>query len=123
MTARAFSTFTFTANVGFLAGANILDIASIGVSSGVLSNDSSVVADAFSKINAEVVVHPDVKVDGIKPDGSFSQHTVGDTARSLTVKLTQVDRVSSTTVRFSVSLSLAVLLTVPVRFAGNYGKD
>ncbi|KZV87023.1 galactose mutarotase-like protein [Exidia glandulosa HHB12029] len=73
MTARAFS--TFGTGAGFLAGANILDIASIGVSSGVLSNDTAIVADAFSRINAEVVVHPEVKVDGIKPDGSFSQHT------------------------------------------------
>lgn len=73
ITARSFS--TFGTGAGFLAGANILDIASIGVSSGVLSNNETLVADAFSKINAEVIVHPEIKVDGIKPDGSFSQHS------------------------------------------------
>ena len=74
MTARSFS--TFGSNASFLAGANILDIASIGVASGVLSGDEKMVANAFSKINPEIVVHPETKKDGIKPDGSFSQHEV-----------------------------------------------
>jgi len=74
MTSRSFSTFGTGAH--FLAGANILDIASIGVAAGILSNNATKVGLAFEHINAEIVVHPVPKEDGIKPDGSFSQHEV-----------------------------------------------
>jgi hypothetical protein len=74
MTYRSFSTFGTGAS--FLAGANILDIASIGVSGGILSENTTMITQAFEYINKEIVVHPEIKVDGIKPDGSFSQHLV-----------------------------------------------
>ncbi|KAH7104835.1 galactose mutarotase-like protein [Auriculariales sp. MPI-PUGE-AT-0066] len=73
MTSRSFSTFGTGAS--FLAGANILDIASIGVAAGILSENTTVIGQAFIYINNEIVVHPEPKVDGIKPDGSFSQHS------------------------------------------------
>jgi len=74
MTSRSFS--VFGTGESFLAGANILDIASIGVAAGILSGNTTKVGLAFEHINAEIVVHPEPKVDGIKPDGSFSQHEV-----------------------------------------------
>lgn len=32
-------------------------------------------SEAYGRVNAEVVFQPAVMVDGIKPDGSFSQHS------------------------------------------------
>ncbi|KAF9270093.1 polysaccharide lyase family 8 protein [Marasmius fiardii PR-910] len=73
MTARAYG--TFQGNFGFLAGANILDIAKIGIDNGILNQNVSLVTDAYRRIHNEVRVQPGVMVDGIKADGSFGQHT------------------------------------------------
>ncbi len=58
-----------------------MDMASNGVNvalleayGGQLANGTSLIEDAYSRVHNEVTVHPQVKVDGIKPDGSFSQH-------------------------------------------------
>lgn len=69
---RGFS--TFGTGEGFLAGANILQIASIGISAGLLADDEGTIAAGYGHINDEVVVQPQVKVDGIKQDGGFQQH-------------------------------------------------
>jgi len=69
MTSRSFS--VFGTGESFLAGANILDIASIGVAAGILSGNTTKVGLVFEYINAEIVVYSEPKVDGIKPDGSF----------------------------------------------------
>ncbi|KAG7099076.1 hypothetical protein E1B28_000951 [Marasmius oreades] len=73
MTARSYG--TFQGDFSFLAGANILDIAKIGIDNGVLNQDVSLITDAYQRIHNEVQIQPGIRVDGIKADGSFGQHT------------------------------------------------
>lgn len=49
-------------------------MAKIGIDLSLLTSNAILIADAYRRIHAEVVIHPGVAVDGIKPDGSFSQH-------------------------------------------------
>ncbi|KZT30416.1 polysaccharide lyase family 8 protein [Neolentinus lepideus HHB14362 ss-1] len=72
ITTRAYG--TFTSGQGFVSGANILDIAKIGVDEGLRTANASLVADAFGKIHDEVQIHDPVASDGIRRDGSFGQH-------------------------------------------------
>ena len=69
MTARSYGTFQGT--FGFLAGANILDIAKIGIDNGILNGNVTLITDAYRRIHNEVQIQPGVKVDGVKADGSF----------------------------------------------------
>ena len=72
---RAYATFGRSINgVGFLTGANTLDVASVGIDQGLLTVNASLVAGAFQRIHNEVVVQQAVAADGIRPDGSFGQH-------------------------------------------------
>ncbi|KAI0662798.1 galactose mutarotase-like protein [Cubamyces menziesii] len=72
---RAFGTFDHNVNgLGFLTGANTLDVAKIGIDSGLLINNASILTDGYGRIHNEVVVQNAVKADGIRPDGSFGQH-------------------------------------------------
>lgn len=71
--ARAYD--TFYEGKSFLTGANILDVASIGVNLALLTSNSTLINEAYNRINAEVIIQPGVMVDGIKPDGSFGQHS------------------------------------------------
>jgi hypothetical protein len=70
--ARAYD--TFYEGKSFLTGANILDVASIGVNLALLTSNSTLITEAYDRINAEVIIQPGVMVDGIKLDGSFGQH-------------------------------------------------
>lgn len=70
--ARAYG--TFYEGKGFLTGANILDVAKIGIDLALLTSNTSLIAEAYGRINAEVAIQPGVMIDGIKPDGSFGQH-------------------------------------------------
>ncbi|KAI0825160.1 galactose mutarotase-like protein [Trametes gibbosa] len=75
ITTRAFGTFDHNVNgLGFLTGANTLDVAKIGIDSGLLINNASILTDGYGRIHKEVVVQNAVKADGIRPDGSFGQH-------------------------------------------------
>lgn len=75
ITLRAFGTFgTNITGVGFLTGANTLDVAKIGLDQGLRSGNKSLVTDAFTKIHNEVVIQQNSTADGIRPDGSFGQH-------------------------------------------------
>ncbi|KDQ63719.1 polysaccharide lyase family 8 protein [Jaapia argillacea MUCL 33604] len=65
---------SFGSGQSFLAGANILDIAKVGIDDGLLTNNISLLSDAFGRIHNEVVIHNAVAADGIRPDGSFGQH-------------------------------------------------
>lgn len=58
----------------YLAGANILDIASIGISLSLLQSNASTMASAYGFIHRELILHDATGVDGIKGDGSFQQH-------------------------------------------------
>ena len=72
---RAFGTFgRFVNGLGFLTGANTLDVAKIGIDSGLLTDNATVIADGYARIHAEVVVQNATKADGIRADGSFGQH-------------------------------------------------
>ncbi|KAI0307724.1 polysaccharide lyase family 8 protein [Multifurca ochricompacta] len=72
ITTRAYD--TFYQGKSFLTGANILDVAKIGIDLALLSSNASLITEAYGRINAEIVIEPGVMVDGIKPDGSFGQH-------------------------------------------------
>ncbi|KAI0035969.1 polysaccharide lyase family 8 protein [Vararia minispora EC-137] len=74
MIGRSYDVFTDGRKHGFLSGANIFDIAAIGVDLALLTGNITLMSDAYERIHAEVVVRPGVTVDGIKPDGSFTQH-------------------------------------------------
>ncbi|KAI9456630.1 polysaccharide lyase family 8 protein [Russula earlei] len=65
---------TFYEGKSFLAGANILDVAKIGIDLSLLTSSTSLITEAYGRINAQLVLEPGIMVDGIKPDGSFSQH-------------------------------------------------
>ncbi|KAG8851222.1 hypothetical protein FRB96_009425 [Tulasnella sp. 330] len=62
------------------AGANIMDIASIGVNVGLLryfggdTTGLDVISTAYDFVHNEVIIQPDFMADGIRPDGSFGQH-------------------------------------------------
>ncbi|KAI0651821.1 chondroitin AC/alginate lyase [Trametes meyenii] len=75
ITTRAFGTFGQHVNgLGTLTGANTLDVAKIGIDSGLLINNASILTDGYARIHSEVVVQNATKADGIRPDGSFGQH-------------------------------------------------
>ncbi|CAE7184577.1 unnamed protein product [Rhizoctonia solani] len=76
---RAYAPFYRVPQPGYVSGANIIDMAVIGISAGLLENNragnGSRIADAYGRVHDEVTVQPEDRVDGIKPDGSFQQHT------------------------------------------------
>ncbi|KAK0465139.1 galactose mutarotase-like domain-containing protein [Desarmillaria tabescens] len=72
MSGRSFG--TFQKNAGYLTGANILDVARIGIDLGVRTANTTLISDAYARIHAELIVHYEVKSDGIREDGSFGQH-------------------------------------------------
>ncbi|KAF9489664.1 polysaccharide lyase family 8 protein [Pleurotus eryngii] len=65
---------TFTRRPTFLTGANTLDVAKIGIDLAILTGDSSLLADAYNRVHLELVIQDKPKADGIRADGSFSQH-------------------------------------------------
>ncbi|GLB36184.1 putative polysaccharide lyase family 8, N terminal alpha-helical domain [Lyophyllum shimeji] len=72
---RAYNTFQTGINgVSAITGANTLDIASIGIDAGSLISNASLVSDAYSRIHDELAVKNELKVNGIRADGSFGQH-------------------------------------------------
>ncbi|KAI0752805.1 polysaccharide lyase family 8 protein [Daedaleopsis nitida] len=72
---RSFGTFDRHVNgLGTLTGANTLDVAKIGIDSGLLNSNATVVTDGYQRIHKEVVVQNAIKADGIRADGSFGQH-------------------------------------------------
>ncbi|KAG8693641.1 hypothetical protein FRC09_010381 [Ceratobasidium sp. 395] len=79
ITARAYTPFFRNPPPGYVSGANIIDIASIGVSAGLLENNrtgnATRVMDAYRRVHDEITIHLEGRVDGIKPDGSFQQHS------------------------------------------------
>ncbi|TFK30475.1 chondroitin AC lyase [Coprinopsis marcescibilis] len=75
ITFRSFNTFGRSINgVGYLTGANTLDVARIGIDHGLLSSNASIVNEAYRRTHDELVVQNDTKADGIRLDGSFGQH-------------------------------------------------
>ncbi|KAI1797880.1 galactose mutarotase-like domain-containing protein [Ganoderma leucocontextum] len=50
------------------------EIAKISVDLGLLTKNNKAITDAYTAAHHEVVIQPAIKVDGIKADGSFTQH-------------------------------------------------
>lgn len=76
MTSRAYATFLTGINgVSSITGANTLDIASIGIDLALLTTNQTLLQDAFNRVHNEVVIENATSADGIRPDGSFGQHT------------------------------------------------
>lgn len=76
MTGRAFATFDTGINgVSNITGANALDIASIGIDLGLLTMNETLISTGFDHVHKEAVVQNGTKVDGIRADGSFGQHS------------------------------------------------
>ena len=79
MTARAYTPFYRNPQPGYLSGANVMDIAVIGIMAGFMENNragnASRIADAYRRVHLQALVQPADRVDGIKPDGSFQQHS------------------------------------------------
>ncbi|GLB36185.1 putative polysaccharide lyase family 8, N terminal alpha-helical domain [Lyophyllum shimeji] len=75
ITGRAYNTFDKNINgLGFLTGANTLDVAAIGIDLALLTVNATLLADAYRRIHLELSIRDGVKADGIRPDGSFGQH-------------------------------------------------
>ncbi len=75
MTSRSYNTFTTGINgVSAITGANTLDIASIGIDLSLFSANTSLSAEAYSRVHQELTVKDGIKVDGIRPDGAFGMH-------------------------------------------------
>ncbi|CCO29184.1 hypothetical protein BN14_03188 [Rhizoctonia solani AG-1 IB] len=78
-TARSYTVFYRDPQPSYTAGANTLEIASIGISAGLLENNrtgnTTRLWDAFHRIHSGLVVENEDHVDGVKPDGSFHQHS------------------------------------------------
>ncbi|CAE6479342.1 unnamed protein product [Rhizoctonia solani] len=75
---RAYAPFYRNPQPGYVSGANIIDMAVIGIAAGLLENNgtgnASRIADAYARVHDQVIIQPEDRVDGIKPDGSFQQH-------------------------------------------------
>ncbi|KAG8736368.1 hypothetical protein FRC10_009393 [Ceratobasidium sp. 414] len=79
MTARAYTPFFRERLPGYVSGANILGMAVVGISAGLLENNgtgnATRIMDAYGRAHNEVAtVYPGDREDGIKPDASFQQH-------------------------------------------------
>ncbi|KAJ7875466.1 polysaccharide lyase family 8 protein [Mycena leptocephala] len=75
ITGRSYNTLQTGINgVSAITGANLLDIASIGIDQGLLLGNASTVADGYTAIHGDLVFQNAIKADGIRADGSFGQH-------------------------------------------------
>ncbi|KAJ3548815.1 hypothetical protein NM688_g5250 [Phlebia brevispora] len=75
ITERSYQTLGTNVNgLGIPTGANLLDIARIGIDEGLLNVNATVISDAYQRIHAEVVIENATESDGIRADGSFGQH-------------------------------------------------
>ncbi|KAH8102633.1 polysaccharide lyase family 8 protein [Cristinia sonorae] len=72
---RTYGTFGHSVHgLGIATGANLLDIAKIGIDQGLRNLNTSIITDAYNRIHNEVLIENELKADGIRADGSFGQH-------------------------------------------------
>ncbi|KAJ7470969.1 polysaccharide lyase family 8 protein [Mycena latifolia] len=75
ITGRTFNTLQAGIhNVSAITGANLLDIASVGIDQGLLLGNASTVAAGYAAAHGDLVFQEGIKADGIRADGSFGQH-------------------------------------------------
>ncbi|TFK95679.1 polysaccharide lyase family 8 protein, partial [Pterulicium gracile] len=65
---------TFDHGYGFSVGANVMDIAKSGIDEGLLIGNITMLEDAYRRVRLEGKIQVEDHTDGIRPDGSFSQH-------------------------------------------------
>jgi len=61
--------YTFTGMS--LTGANALDIARLGMDQALLTGNSTLLADAYGRSHAELIIQNAERADGIRADGAF----------------------------------------------------
>ncbi|KZV63214.1 polysaccharide lyase family 8 protein [Peniophora sp. CONT] len=66
--------FNASINPAYSNGANGLLLAAIGVDYALMSNNVTVMEETYQQVDKQLVLVPQIKTDGIKPDGSFGQH-------------------------------------------------
>lgn len=73
MTSRTYGTFLTGINGlgGGITGANLMDIASIGIDLGLSTANASIISDAYNRVHQEITVKNTIMADGIRADGSF----------------------------------------------------
>jgi hypothetical protein len=62
--------------VSFLTGANVLDVAKIGIDGALMDSNVTQILGAYQHIHGEMVVQENIKADGIRADGSFGMDTI-----------------------------------------------
>ncbi|KAL7315932.1 hypothetical protein PS15m_005092 [Mucor circinelloides] len=73
--ARSYATIdTGLRTVSSYTGANLLDVASVGITLGLQNKDASILKDALEDFYRGVEISDKVAGDGIQSDGSFMQH-------------------------------------------------
>jgi hypothetical protein len=103
MTDRSYELFFHPFNeVSFLTGANVLDVAKIGIDGALLNLNLTQITDAYRRIHEEVVVQQAIEADGIRPDGSFGANSSDYGFHNL-ILLFQVSMVAFSTMVITVS--------------------
>lgn len=89
MTSRSYGTFDHNINgVGFLTGANTLDVAKIGIDQALLTYNVTLLTDAYRRVHLELQIKNGIKIDGIRADGSFGLSIITCHWRELYLRLT-----------------------------------
>ena len=72
MTGRSYGSFDYPVHgLGDMTGANALDVAKIGIDLALLTNNVSLLTDAYRRVHLELQIKNATKADGIRLDGSF----------------------------------------------------
>nr|GAT56907.1 polysaccharide lyase family 8 protein [Mycena chlorophos] len=75
MTYRSFNTLnTGIVGVSSITGANLLDIASIGIDYGLFTSNATAVSAGYAAVHGDLQFQNAVEADGIRADGAFGQH-------------------------------------------------
>lgn len=76
MTGRSYELFFRPINgvSGGLTGANALDVARIGMDKALLTGNTTLLAQAYERVQSEIVIQDKVRADGIRADGSFGAY-------------------------------------------------
>ena len=65
-------------SIGFITGANTLNVTGISLDYGLLNDNTSIITDAYRRLHDglhdEVFIEDALRADGIRRDGSFGQH-------------------------------------------------
>ncbi|GLB35537.1 putative polysaccharide lyase family 8, N terminal alpha-helical domain [Lyophyllum shimeji] len=68
------ATRSYEYNVEGMTGANALDVSRIAMDQALITNNVTLLTDAYNRSHKELIIMDDVKADGIRADGAFGQH-------------------------------------------------